>query len=115
MAQLAALVVTLLLEVPVVVYVAGRLREKPASRGRVVAIAAAASLLSHPFAWMGTIALMDVVAYAVAFVLVEASVVVFEALFFEHVAGWSRRTAWTASVVANVISATAGLVYWYVA
>jgi hypothetical protein len=109
--QLLALTISLLVEVPIVVAIARRSQDD-ARLWRIAALAAAATLLSHPFAWMASVAWMDALPYAALFALVEVSVIAAEALFFRFVGGWPASAAIVASAVANLSSAAVGLVLW---
>ena len=54
MSQLEALLLSLLLEVPLVMLLARfALRARPVPAGRLLVVALAATLITHPFAWHG--------------------------------------------------------------
>lgn len=110
--QLAALAISLAIEMPIVRALAGWLEHKQPQPWRIWALAAAATLLTHPFAWWGTLELAETIDYGVIFIAVEAAVFTAEAAFFRFVARWRWRTAFGASLAANTASALAGLLLW---
>jgi hypothetical protein len=114
MGQLTALFLTLAIEVPLVVLLAAlwRRSDRP-SLTTVAAVAAAASLVTHPFAWYFNGMLGGFVSFAYRAAFIEASVIVAEAMILGTVARLHWRAAWTASLLANLSSFGTGLVWSY--
>jgi hypothetical protein len=110
--QFIALLLSLLIEVPIVLLVVHLSEAEREPLWQRTALAAAATLITHPFAWMGSLALMGEMDATMRMLVVEAVVVVAEALFFVFVARWRWRTAILAALLANAASATAGIFLW---
>ncbi|GMV39680.1 MAG: hypothetical protein AMXMBFR64_13960 [Myxococcales bacterium] len=104
MTQAEALALSLVVEVPVVLAVARR----ACSAVRLALIAVAATLVTHPFAWLanGWIPLP----FAPRAALIEASVVVAEAVIYGRLVPLGAPRAALASVMANAASFAVGLV-----
>lgn len=110
MTQTAALLITLVIEVPVVWLLARRVES---DRVRIVLIACAASLLTHPFAWWANASFVHLPFYAVRLPLIEISVVVAESLFYRLLLFPTAKGALLASALANALSVALGLVVYY--
>lgn len=114
MTQIQATALSVLMEAPValgLVYgLAPQLRRRlPA----VVAVAAAATLVTHPFAWALSIQLTPLLGYVPAVFVVEAAVVAVEAAFYRRFLGLGRGHALLVSTLANATSVAGGyLIYW---
>jgi hypothetical protein len=107
MTQLVALVLSLVVEVPVVV--AGWRRD-PA--WRVAAIAAAATLLSHPLVWHGSRALRPLLpSFAVRATITEVGAWLVEAALYTWLLEMPPRRALAVSLLANAASFGAGLLW----
>lgn len=107
---MTALALTLAIEIPVVVALAWRIEN---DRLRLVLIAAAATLLTHPFAWWANETLVDWPFYTVRAPLIEGAVVVAEALLYRVVLFSTSKGALVASALANTLSFALGLVVYY--
>jgi hypothetical protein len=110
MSQVFALALTLALEIPIVLALTWRIER---DHVRVVLIAAAASLLTHPFAWWANESLLDLPFYTVRAPLIEGAVVVAEGVLYRAVlcSTWPR--ALFVSALANTVSFALGLVVYY--
>lgn len=106
MSQMAALALTLLVEAPIVLAFVWRLEK---DRVRAVLIALAASLLSHPIAWWANGVLRPLPFYTVRAPLIEAGVVVFEAVLYRFTLVPAARRALLVAFVANAASFAVGL------
>lgn len=107
MTQTTALALTLALELGTLALIRPLLG-RPAW-GRLLLAGAAASLLTHPFAWWGAQALP--LPWSARFTVVELGVVLVEIGVYHLAVPLSWRRAALASVAANVISAGTGLVW----
>jgi hypothetical protein len=105
MGQGAALVLTLVVECLVVVVL---LRPSVIGMSRILAVAAAASLLTHPFAWRAAAALSPD-GYAQGVAIIETVVVLVEAAVLRLLLPVGARRALVIATVANLASFTAGL------
>ncbi len=101
MTQAGALLLSLAIEVPVVGAVEGR--------GRPLAVAAAATLLTHPFAWNGWQALIPHLPWLGRALLVELSVVAVEAALYAWLLRLPAARAVALSLCANALSFGLGL------
>lgn len=104
MTQLEALGLTLAIELAVVAVFAVGLRFWPRPAWpRAFLIGAAASLLSHPWAWWANTSALVALPFAERALVIEAVVVAFEAILYALAGGlpW-----WRAAVVALVANAT---------
>ena len=111
MTQLEALALTLAIELAVVAVFAMLLRFWPRPAWpRAFMVAAAASLLSHPWAWwMNTSALVGMPFFERAMVI-ELGVVAAETMLYALVGGLSWWRALVVAAVANSVSFGLGLV-----
>jgi hypothetical protein len=111
MSQLEALALTLAIELAVVAAFAMLLRFWPRSAWpRAFMVAAAASLLSHPWAWwMNTSALVMLPFFERA-VVIELAVVAAETMLYALVGGLPLWRALAVAAVANAASFGLGLV-----
>lgn len=101
MSQLEALGWTLGIELAVVAVLAVGFRLWPrAMWGRVMLVAAAASLLSHPWAWWANGALRPVLPFASRAAIVEGTVVAFEAVVY----AWATRLSWGRAVLVSAVA-----------
>ncbi len=104
MSALAALLLSILIEVPVVV-LATRQR-----RLELLLVAVGATLVTHPFAWHGAQALLARdVPFVVVFVVVEVAVVAVEGALYAGAARLGWRRGLVVSFAANAVSAGVGL------
>ena len=113
MTQFEALALTLAVEIPVVVGLARYfgLRDHP---GRVAAIAAAASLVTHPLAWFLSAATTASLPFWGSAALIETAVIAAETFIYRQALGISTKHALLFSLTANALSFGAGLaIYWY--
>ena len=103
--QLQAYLLTLLLELPVAFVV---VRVWGLSLTRAVLAALLASSLTHPLAWQTALMLVTMRPWWLVWLLIEAGVVVVEALVFRRLLRlpWSR-ALWLSFLV-NAVSASAG-------
>lgn len=102
MTELQALALTLALEVPVMLLLARRL-----PRARVLPVAAAASIITHPVAWH-VASILSPAEYPVGVMAIEGGVVLTEALWYRL---WLSRVFFQAlawSLAANAVSFGAG-------
>lgn len=110
MNQWTALGLTLVCEVPVMLLLT---RMQPAMRPLIVAIVAtAASCLTHPVAWrIASVLSHD--EYRIGFWLIEAGVVLFEAIWYRLWlrTGFGRALCW--SLFANAASLSVGYLLWH--
>lgn len=81
---------------------------------RAAAAAGLATLLSHPFAWHGMLALISPLGYAPAVTGVEAMVIVLEATVYRWLVPLRWQRALLVSAAANLASTGAGLLYYAV-
>lgn len=104
-----ALALTLACEVPLILWLTARLPHL--SRTRVALVAATASCVTHPLAWRAALAFTPDM-YRTGLWLIEAIVVVIEALWYLLWLrpGWRRAATW--SLAANALSATLGMLAW---
>jgi len=102
---LLALATTLLLELPVVMWMAGAL-----PIARVLGVALFANLASHGALWLAFDPSHE--GYYARLALAETGVVVFEAAMLWMLARLPVRRALAASVLANAISTAAGFAMW---
>ncbi|MCB9780612.1 MAG: hypothetical protein H6742_18740 [Alphaproteobacteria bacterium] len=108
MTQLQALGLTLLFELPVVALLCARWKPDWA---RLMVVAAAASLVTHPFAWHGIRALQAATgSFAVAAAVGEPLVALVEGLLYAKVAGLGWRRGLFVGAAANAFSFGLGLV-----
>ena len=107
----AALGLTLAVEVPVVVLVAGQLGSAPR---RAAVVALVASLLTHPVLWFVVAPAMDAWLGIWGIVLAEIAVVVAEAVVYQR--GLRPPIGWAASLwlslLANALSFGIGVALW---
>lgn len=108
MTQLEALLLSLLIEVPVVLGVAVVGGWLPGERTRLAAIATAATLLTHPVVWNAWFVLQPHLGWTATAALLEGSAVVVEAGVYAGF-GLSPRRALLVSFVANATSFGIGL------
>lgn len=76
---------------------------------RVVLVAVAASLVTHPFAWSGNRALVGTLDLPTRYAVIESAVVVVEAIVFRVALGVRPSAALVTSFVANAASFGFGL------
>ena len=111
MSQLEALALTLVVELAVVAAFAIGLRFWPRPAWpRALAIAAAASLLSHPFAWWANTVALVTIPFHERAAIIELAVVGAEAILYAVAAGLSWPRAVVVALVANAASFGVGLV-----
>ena len=112
MTQLQALLLSLMLELPVVFLCVGVGRWLPRTGWRrLVIVGLAATLVSHPFAWAGFGVLRPVLpSFWLRALLIEGAVALFEGVLYARVArlGWLRGLA--VGLAANAWSFGVGLV-----
>lgn len=113
MDQLAALLVSMVVEGVTVVLVLARSGRGKLARG--VGVAALSTLVTHPFAWWGIGAAEPALGYWVAVVMVEALVCLSEAIAYRFVVPLKWPAALGVSLAANGMSTLAGLLYYAVA
>ena len=111
MNQWAALLLTLAVEVPIVLFWVRRTEPETFDWPRVAAVAAAATLLTHPLVWYTNNALIAWPFVARAAV-VETFAVVAEAVVYWRFLAQPLRRAALLSLVANGISFSIGLAVW---
>lgn len=104
MTQTQALLWSLAVEVPIAVALAGG-----ADRRRVLGVALAATLLTHPFAIAGFAALRPHLPYAARAAVVESLVAAIEGALYLRVAGLPPGRAFATSALANAASYLSGL------
>ncbi len=104
MNQTQALLWSLAVEVPLVVALG-----RGVDRRRLLGVALAATLLTHPFAIAGFAALRPHLSYAARAVVVESVVALVEGALLFRVGGLPPGRAWGASVAANAASYLSGL------
>ena len=114
MTQTQALLASLVLEVPLVLGVAAALGW---CRGRgplvrLLLVACAATLVTHPFAWHAFRGLAPLIDYWPRAALVEGAVALTEGLLFARVAGLGARRGLALGFSANAFSYGLGLVLW---
>ena len=111
MTQEIALLLTLSLELPVVAALVLGLRWCPRSRWPwLLLLAAATSLITHPFAWHGIPELRaSIPSYWARTALVEGLVVVAEGLLYMHFLPLSVRRGMATALLANGVSWGLGL------
>lgn len=111
MNQLQALLISLLLEVPLVVGIAVGLRW---SRGRgpvsrLLLVSLAATLVTHPLAWSSFHVLAPVSGYWPRVLLIEGAVALAEGFLYARFAGLGGRRGLLLGVLANAFSYATGL------
>jgi hypothetical protein len=109
--QLVAMALSLAVEVPIVVALAGRWRWAKGRR-QVIAwlvTALAVTLLSHPLAWATHAALSQQIAPWLSVAWVEAGVVILEGAAFIWIFGLRWRHGFALAAVANASSFVVGL------
>jgi len=111
MTQLEALVLTLVIELAVVAVFATALRFWPRPAWpRAFMVAAAASLLSHPWAWWANTSALVMLPFLERAAVIEIGVVAAETMLYALVAGLSWGRALVVATVANATSFALGLV-----
>ncbi len=112
MSQLEAMLLSLVIEVPVVLALVAIFRWAPRSDlWRLVLVAVAATLLSHPFAWYANENLGGT--FAVRAAIIEVSVTVMEAALYAWLGRLGVWRGLAASTVANGASFGIGLLVFY--
>lgn len=106
LSQPGALSITLLVEGAVAALVARRLG---AARLRAAAAAVGGSLVTHPFVWLGVLALYETLG-GFTVPIFEAAAVAAEAIGYRLIAARSWRSALLLSVIANAASWSVGFV-----
>lgn len=110
MTQLEALLLSLMVEVPVVALLAWRFAGARGSRLAPVALAAvAATLLTHPIAWWLNTAGLRGMPFATRAAVIEAGVVVAEGGLLMVLLGWRWRRSVGVSALANAVSFAVGI------
>ena len=112
MTQLQALLLSILIEVPVVLALARALGglERVGWR-RLVVVGCAATLLTHPFAWHGFSVLRDVVSpYPLRALVIEGGVAVVEGLLYGTVGRMGLARGQALGWASNAVSYGIGLV-----
>ena len=114
MSQITALLITLAIEIPIMVFVAWMWRSRVNEPLPVVAVVAgAASLVTHPFAWWLNQALAPALSFGPRATVIETLVVAAEMVVLAIFARMAWRTAGVASFVANMASFGFGLIWFY--
>lgn len=108
MSQLQALLLTLGLEVPLVLFLATALRWNVDPR-RLFVVACTTSLLTHPFAWSGLPALAPHLDWWPRVLLVEGGVGLVEAMLYRALVPLPWQRALSAGLLANAFSFGIGL------
>jgi hypothetical protein len=103
---LDAFILTLACELPLVL-----LTTRPLPAARVLLVAVAANLLTHPLAWRLSMTLLTD-DYRIGAVLIEAGVVIVEALWYRCWLRIGLRRAFGVSLLANTASAMTGWLLW---
>ena len=111
MTQWSALLLTLCVEVPIVLFWVRRTEPQQFDWRRVAAVAAAATLLTHPLVWHTNNALVAW-PFAARAAVVETFAVVAEAVIYWRFLGHSPPRAGMLSLVANGLSFSIGLAVW---
>ena len=108
MSQSLALALTLAIEVPVVLCIAWfcGLRDHMV---RVAAVAAAASLLTHPFAWYLALSGLAHIPFWTRAAIIEFAVIIAEAVVFAKALKIRWRLAFAMSIIANLVSFGSGI------
>ncbi|MEC7948704.1 MAG: hypothetical protein VX265_14150 [Myxococcota bacterium] len=111
MNQSQALLVSLLLEVPLVLVIAVGLGWSRGRRSvsRLVLVSLAATLVTHPLAWMSFQALAPVAGYWPRVLLIEGGVALAEGWLYVRFAALGRRRGLLLGVLANAFSYGTGL------
>lgn len=110
MSQLEALAITLAVELAVVAVFAIGLRWWPRPAwSRALLVAAAASLLSHPWAWWLNTTGLRALPFAERAAVIELGVVAVESIIYALAAGLPWRRAIVVAFVANAASFGLGL------
>lgn len=113
MDQLTALLLSIAIELPVAALALYAL-EKRADR-TVALVAIAATLVTHPLAWfLNTVALVEVMSFAVRAAIIEISVSAMEAFIYARALQIGSFRALLVSALANACSFGTGLLLWYV-
>ena len=112
MNQLQAMLLSLLIEVPVVLVLAALFKWIPrADLWRLALVAVAATLLSHPFAWYANEHLGGT--FAVRATIIEVSVTLLEAALYAWLGRLGVWRGLTVSAAANGASFGVGLLFFY--
>lgn len=111
MTQTQALLASLLLEVPLVLGIAAALGWARGRRAllRLMLVACAATLVTHPFAWHAFRGLAPFLAYWPRAALIEGAVALTEGLLFARVAALGGRRGLLLGFVANGFSYGVGI------
>jgi hypothetical protein len=113
MTELEASLLSIAIEAPTaLVLVRYAVRAGPGAAARAAAAAVAGTLVSHPFAWAGNAALGRSVPWPVTAAIVEAAVILAEAVVYAAVARLRPWPALAVSAAANVASFGVGLAIW---
>ena len=112
MSQVTAMLASIVIEAAVALLLMAALRWPGALRA--AAAAALATLLSHPFAWVGAKALIGPLGYAPAVIAVEAMVIVLESTVYRWLVPLPWRRALLVSAAANLASTACGLLAYAV-
>lgn len=107
-AQWTALLLTLLLEIPIVV-VAVRWRASNYASWRAAAVGAAATCLTHPLVWFMILRGLQGVPYMARLAVMELFAVVVEGIIYARFLPMRAREAFVLSLVANGISCGVGM------
>lgn len=108
MSQPVALLLSLLLEVPLLLAIARYKRWCDLRQLLIVGLAA--TLLTHPFAWTGALWIYSYLPFPWGWLVIELAVTLAEAGLFRGFVGVSWQRALILSGLANGFSATVGLV-----
>lgn len=111
MTQTQALLASLALEVPLVLGIAAGLGWARGRRPllRLLLVACAATLITHPFAWFGFRGLAPFLSYWPRAAVIEGAVAVTEGLLYARVAGLGARRGLVLGFVANAFSYGVGI------
>ena len=116
MSQITALVLSVVIELPIVLGVIAVARvERRLSWPALIAVIVSATLLTHPIIWHLNHSLAGTVDFWTRIAFLEAGVVAAEAAIFVFFAGLKFRVAFVASLLANAASFGVGITWWYFA
>jgi len=111
MNQPEAMVVSILIEAPIVLLLS-RLSSSKDSAVLVGLVAVAATLITHPFAWWGNVAFSPLLSWIPRIAFIETGVFIVEGVVFAIGVGWSVRKGLLLSFLANLTSTLFGIVWF---
>ena len=109
MTQATAMLLTLVIEVPVVLALAAARGWARGERGTLALVAVGANLLTHPLLWFADDLLSGSLEYAPRLAVLEVLVTLAEGFVYAVPAGLGARRGVVTSLVANATSTAAGL------